>query len=28
VHKNKKHRKVVGSERLVYPWAYCNTGAA
>jgi N-acetylmuramoyl-L-alanine amidase len=28
VHKNKKHRKVVGSERLVYPWAHCNTGAA
>jgi N-acetylmuramoyl-L-alanine amidase len=28
VHKTKKHRKVVDSDRLVYPSAYCNTGAA
>ena len=27
VHKTKKHRKVVDSDRLVYPRAYCDTGA-
>jgi N-acetylmuramoyl-L-alanine amidase len=28
VHKTKKHRKVVDSDRLVYPSAYCDTASA